>query len=481
MAAQGHVYSVQDLLDQIEALRQTLASLTDQVTNLRAERGAGGSGARGGMYDKKTWEPDKLQKTVDFREWSDDFWEYIDQCDEQLSDMLNTSRDTQETIRHTGNDDETRAKAKVLYRVMKRYITNADARSLVVHVQDKNPYEAWRLLFMKYDPRNDHSAEALVAKINDGREWFCKKLSDVPVSVTRWEDMQREHLTRTGEEALTTASKRHKFKMMLPDDVRRFLEVQTMLQPMLTYDTMKGVVMNLVQRTTGLSTPMDTNSLEPGSESPTEPVDSFGRKPNPTNAKPGKGDGKGGAGKGDKGKGAGEEKRACHNCDRVGHIAKDCWRAKRTKGFGKGHDAVGRKDRGKDGKWYRKTGINSYELEEDQQDVGTWSPDSGSADCGSLTECDYNDGLGSSFFDDDTGFVGINSFENDLCQDCVFDSIMGFEEDFKGDADMEIAMDKFVAGYVAEVQPVQDKMAVVDDDEDAMQEGDAWSDYLLLQ
>ena len=119
--------------------------------------------------------------------------------------------------------------------------------------------------------------------------------------------------------------------------------------------------------------------------------------------------------------------------------------------------------------------------EEDQQDVGTWSPDSGSADCGSLTECDYNDGLGSSFFDDDTGFVGINSFENDLCQDCGFDSIMGFEEDFKGGSDMEIAINKFVAGYVAEVQPVQDKMAIVDDDEDAMQEGDAWSDYLLLQ
>ena len=69
---------------------------------------------------------------------------------------------------------------------MKRYITNADARGFVVHVQDKNPYETWRLLFMKYDPRNDHSAEVLVAKINDIKEWFCKRLTDVSVSVTRW-------------------------------------------------------------------------------------------------------------------------------------------------------------------------------------------------------------------------------------------------------------------------------------------------------
>ena len=38
---------------------------------------------------------------------------------------------------------------------------------------------------------------------------------------------------------------------------------------------------------------------------------------------------------------------------KVGHIAKDCWREKRGKG--KGHDQVGRRDRGKDGRWYRRT------------------------------------------------------------------------------------------------------------------------------
>ena len=188
MATPQHqgVYSVQDLLDQIDALRQSLALVTDQVTTMRAERAVGGSNVRGGMFDKKTWEPDKLQKTVDFREWSEDFWEYIDQCDEQLSDMLNTSRDTADPIRATGNDEPTRAKAKVLYRTLKRYVTNADARSLIVNVQDKNPYEAWRLLFLKFDPRNDHSAEALVSKINDCKEWYCKRLADVPVSVGRW-------------------------------------------------------------------------------------------------------------------------------------------------------------------------------------------------------------------------------------------------------------------------------------------------------
>ena len=132
-----------------------------------------------------------------------------------------------------------------------------------------------------------------------------------------------------------------------------------MLQPALTYEVMKGVVMNMVQRITNLSTPMDTsNSLEP--------VDFFGRQPNQANTRPGKGGE--GKGKGDhtpkggkEGKGNGET-RVCYNCERPGHIAKDCWAAKKVKGKGRGHDKVGRRDRGSDGKWYRKTGINSFQL-----------------------------------------------------------------------------------------------------------------------
>ena len=144
MASQQQM-TLQDLLDQMATLSATVADLRDEVADLRAERNRN---VRGGMYDKKTWEPDKLLKITDFRDWSEDFYEYIDQCDEQLSDMLNVARDSQSPITSLGRDHETIAKAKVLYRTLKRYIVNPDAKSIVVHIQDKNPYEAWRLLFV---------------------------------------------------------------------------------------------------------------------------------------------------------------------------------------------------------------------------------------------------------------------------------------------------------------------------------------------
>ena len=491
--------TLDQLLTQIAVLSDSIAKLQHEVDDLRS--GKDRSGVRGGMFDKKTWEPEKLNKVVDFREWSEEFFEYVEQCDEQLADMLNIARDSKEPITQQGRDEAVIAKSKVLYRTMKRYVICPDARSIVVHIKDKNPYEAWRLLFVKYDPRNDHSAEALVAKINDIREWYCKKISEVPTNVTKWEDMQREHLKRTGEEALTTSSKRHKFKMMLPAEVRQFLEIQTMLQPTLTYETMKGVVMNMVQRITNLATPMDqSNSFQ-------EPLDSFGRQPNQANTRPGKGDGKGdskdegrvgkGVGKGD---GKLKESRTCYNCDKPGHIAKDCWRPKKMKGQGKGHNDVGRRDRGKDGKWYRKTGINSYECEDDQQD-GSWSPDTdaGLAETGCFTEA--RGGLGS-FFDDDSGFHDIN------CLTCRVDPDYD-ESDYSGehiqmledkienvDCDaLEAAMDKFIFDYVEssgsdceplsaddhlETEAVEIEVGAEDSDDDPMQKNDAWKDHLAL-
>ena len=160
--------TLDQLLTQIAVLSDSIAKLQHETDDLRS--GKDRSGVRGGMFDKKTWEPEKLNKVVDFREWPEEFFEYVEQCDEQLADMLNIARDSKEPITQQGRVEAVIAKSKVLYRTMKRYVIFPDARSIVVHIKDKNPYEAWRLLFVKYDLRNDHSAEALVAKINDIRE-----------------------------------------------------------------------------------------------------------------------------------------------------------------------------------------------------------------------------------------------------------------------------------------------------------------------
>ena len=82
----GQEWSLQDVLNQMVALNATVVTLQHEIAQLKEERSrmdTSGSErvSKGGMYDKRNWEPDKLSKIIDFREWSEDFWEYIDQCD----------------------------------------------------------------------------------------------------------------------------------------------------------------------------------------------------------------------------------------------------------------------------------------------------------------------------------------------------------------------------------------------------------------
>ena len=357
-----------NLTDQLNQAIQRIGVLEQQPPGARGF--VDETRQKGGISDKQNMLPDKLMRQADFREWSEEYLEYIEMQNEHLAELLTLARDSDVPVLGMGNDEDTRLRAKALYKSFKRNIVLSDARSIVVNALNKNPFEAWRQLFAKHDPRNDVAAQRMHDLIMKKKHWKCIRLDEIPTKLTQWEALLREHVKRTGEEALNTISKRALFKAMLPDNVREFLDVQTIFKPGLTYDTIKQAVMDLVQRTTNSATPMLVDALSPhpgagpspgagiGVDAPNqeEPVDSLARRP-PTN-KPGKGDGKGGAGGKNDGKGGDgrqRETRTCHNCGRVGHIVKDCWRPLKAKGQGNGAGKVGSRELGPDGKWYTKT------------------------------------------------------------------------------------------------------------------------------
>ena len=120
---------------------------------------------KGGIFDNRLLEPEKFHREVDFKEWVEDFREYIEVQDENLAELLDFARDSKEAITHAGVDEERQRNAKVLYGSLKRSVTHTDARSLVVNVAGNHPFEAWRKLFMKYDPRNDSISQNIVDTI----------------------------------------------------------------------------------------------------------------------------------------------------------------------------------------------------------------------------------------------------------------------------------------------------------------------------
>ena len=128
-------------------------------------------------------------------------------------------------------------------------------------------------------------------------------------------------------------------------------------------------------------------------------------------------------------------------CGRIGHIKKDCWfraggekgpdRLPKKKGAGKGK---GDRQKGTDGRWYKKTGtggtLDSWTLDDDQND-----------DVGSLTMTE----------EEDDDYWGIHSFEiycqGDDSDDEGLDSITMLEPpEAESESDNEESMEELVKG-----------------------------------
>ena len=80
------------------------------------------------------------------------------------------ARDSEAVITGMGDDEATQHKARALYKSLRRNIVLPEARQIVTNTPEKNPFEAWRHLFGKYDPCNDASAQRMMDTILDKKE-----------------------------------------------------------------------------------------------------------------------------------------------------------------------------------------------------------------------------------------------------------------------------------------------------------------------
>ena len=160
-----------NLEQQLGASQQTNGQLQQQLQALTASGAHGGQGeARGGLFDKKLYEPQVLEDARDFKEWSDDFYDWCEMCDADIPHLLLAATREKEQITALGGSADVISKAKPLFRMMKRFIKLKTARQTVSLAPGKNPYEAWRLLFAKLHQKNDATAGAVVIRFCD---WKC--------------------------------------------------------------------------------------------------------------------------------------------------------------------------------------------------------------------------------------------------------------------------------------------------------------------
>ena len=208
-------------------------------------------------YDKKLNLPMTLRDSKDFREWADDFFDWVEDCDEELSLLLSAATREKAVITEKGGSADVIAKAKHLYRWLKKSIDLKGAKQIVLFSPDKNPYEAWRQLYAKYAPNNDASAGAIVDKLVDWKAWRCKTIAEVPMVIAAWERLIEEYRREFHQEPINDITKRQIVKNILPEDVRHFLETQTMLREDLSYAQIKDCAYNMAQKVAKVAIPMD--------------------------------------------------------------------------------------------------------------------------------------------------------------------------------------------------------------------------------
>ena len=249
---------------QIVILNETIEFMRGELDNLNAEvnrmqrRGRGGGrddddedgGREPELVDRKFFSPEVMGPSTIFREWKIEFEDFLASKDKKLADLLAAAEKSKDPILVLGDTPKDIERAEKLYRIVKKLTTHVEARNIILHVPDKNPWEAWRLLTARFDAKNDAYNSRNVRDLLSVKVWKPKHLHELPSRIAAWEHEQMEHESRTGNVVLTEALRRDMLMNMITPELKAQVEAAMLLfdDSELTYSKLKRFIVKFVQR-----------------------------------------------------------------------------------------------------------------------------------------------------------------------------------------------------------------------------------------
>ena len=335
------------LTDTIEAMRVEMDSMNAELNRLQRRGRPEPEEREEELVDRKFFTPEYFPQNGIFRDWQQEFTDYIAGRDRRLGDLLESAAKQKEVIVTLGDDGSSIQRAEKLYRILKKLMVHTEARNIVNHVPNKNPWEAWRLLSARFDPKNNAYNSRSVRELLSVKAWKPKHMFDLPAQIAKWEHEQAEHKLRTGHDVLTESLKEDMLMQMISPEVKAQVEAAMLLvdDNELNYERLKKFIIKFIDRQLppgggaskdidGLENPDDKYGAEPPPQPwwPDGSVDALGKGP--------RGDAKGGKGKTGKGKdgvnmsgaygtGKGDGPtikagRQCNCCREWGHYGREC-------------------------------------------------------------------------------------------------------------------------------------------------------------
>ena len=231
--------TMQQLADQIMALHGTVQSMEQllgdartRIAQLEQGHGDGGGGDRQRHEDKlldvKKLFPDKLLKPEDWKEWSEEFMDYIEEKDEATYESLQEAASARSEIA-LPDDEEDVKKVRAVFKLLKRLLKENESKTIQRNIQSYNALELWRLLHQNFEPQNESTNLNLHKRILNPKP--VVNLRDMLNRIARWEKIQIDYHSKTGSEAINDATRSNIFISMMPKVVAEKLQLDMMARP----------------------------------------------------------------------------------------------------------------------------------------------------------------------------------------------------------------------------------------------------------
>ena len=168
------------LQDRLKTAELTIASQEEDIRKL--DQGSSRRGRRSdsddendGLAPKKFFEPPIMTKGCTYREWAEEFTEYLEEKSADVVKLLKEAAASKTTIVSLGETEAIAKKGHRLYRLLKRCISKEckEARLLVKDIPGKNVWEAWRVMSGRFDPNNDLSNVQVMRVLTSETHWKC--------------------------------------------------------------------------------------------------------------------------------------------------------------------------------------------------------------------------------------------------------------------------------------------------------------------
>ena len=171
------------LTQQCVQMAQQIEALKADVAMLKANRG----GEREEPFlDLKKMFPSQFLKEDGWREFADEFMDYLDEKDKSGAavEALKEAATAEGEVGMPDDEDDARLMRSV-FKLLKRVIKEPDAKMILRNIPDYNCLELWRQLMQRFDPQNETANMTLHNRILNPKP--IKDLKEVNSRLARWE------------------------------------------------------------------------------------------------------------------------------------------------------------------------------------------------------------------------------------------------------------------------------------------------------